>query len=428
MILHENFVEVYILANTERFEKVSIDKLVPYARNARTHSKEQILQLRASLREFGFVTPVIIDEKYSVIAGHGRIMAAKEEGITEIPCVFAENLTEAQKKAYILADNRLAMNAGWDEEMLAVEIADLQGADFDMSLLGFTDAELNKLLDGDSEAQEDDFDVDAELEKPCFSQLDDIWTLGKHRVICGDSTEPDTYKRLLGGTKVNLVCTDPPYMVNLESTSGKIKNDDLSDKAAYGFLMGAFSCFHESMAKDASIYVFYATAKARLFHDAYEDAGFKVGAGLVWKKDRLVLTRTDWKYNHEPIIWGWRKDGKHKWYGDQKQTSVFEFDRIKDSKKDGCGHPSSKPVPMLAYLIKQCTQTNGLVLDGFLGSASTLIACEQLGRVCYGVEIEPKFVDVTVERFRAANPSADVYVERNGEKIPYADVPKPEEK
>ena len=416
------------MANTERFEKVSIDKLVPYARNARTHSKEQILQLRASLREFGFVTPVIIDEKYSVIAGHGRIMAAKEEGITEIPCVFAENLTEAQKKAYILADNRLAMNAGWDEEMLAVEIADLQGADFDMSLLGFTDAELNKLLDGDSEAQEDDFDVEAELEKPCFSQLDDIWTLGKHHVICGDSTEPDTYERLLGGTKVNLVCTDPPYMVNLESTSGKIKNDDLSDKAAYGFLMGAFSCFHDSMAKDASIYVFYATAKARLFHDAYEDAGFKVGAGLVWKKDRLVLTRTDWKYNHEPIIWGWRKDGKHKWYGDQKQTSVFEFDRIKDSKKDGCGHPSSKPVPMLAYLIKQCTQTNGLVLDGFLGSASTLIACEQLGRVCCGVEIEPKFVDVAVERFRAANPSADVFVERNGKKIPYADVPKPEKK
>lgn len=414
------------MANTERFEKVPIDKLVPYVRNARTHSKEQILQLRASLREFGFVTPVIIDEKYSVIAGHGRIMAAKEEGITEIPCVFAENLTDAQKKAYILADNRLAMNAGWDEEMLAVEIADLQGADFDVSLLGFTDAEMNKLLDGDSEGQEDDFDVDAELEKPCFSKLDDIWTLGKHRVICGDSTEPDTYKRLLGGTKVNLVCTDPPYMVNLESTSGKIKNDDLSDKAAYGFLMGAFSCFHDSMAKDASIYVFYATAKARLFHDAYEDAGFKVGAGLVWKKDRLVLTRTDWKYNHEPIIWGWRKDGKHKWYGDQKQTSVFEFDRIKDSKKDGCGHPSSKPVPMLAYLIKQCTQTNGLVLDGFLGSASTLIACEQLGRVCYGVEIEPKFVDVAVERFRATNPNADVYVERDGKKIPYADVPKPE--
>ena len=416
------------MANTERFEKVPIDKLVPYVRNARTHSKEQILQIRASLREFGFVTPVIIDEKYSIIAGHGRVAAAKEEGITEIPCVFAENLTEAQKKAYILADNRLAMNAGWDEEMLAVEIADLQGADFDVSLLGFDDKELNALMDGDTDVQEDDFDIDGELDKPCFSQFGDVWHLGKHRVICGDSTMPETYRLLLGDTKVNLVCTDPPYMVNLESTSGKIRNDNLSDKEAYDFIFHALSCFRESMAKDASIYMFYATAKARLFHDAYEDAGFKIGAGLVWKKDRLVLTRTDWKYNHEPIIWGWRKDGKHKWYGDQKQTSVFEFSRIKDSKKDGCGHPSSKPVPMLAYLIKQCTQTNGLVLDGFLGSASTLIACEQLGRICYGVEIEPKFVDVAVERFRAANPSADVYVVRDGEKIPYADVPKPEGK
>jgi DNA modification methylase len=253
--------------------------------------------------------------------------------------------------------------------------------------------------------------------------------LGKHRVICGDSTLLETYQRLLGDEKVNLVCTDPPYMVNLESTSGKIKNDDLSDKEAYEFLTKAFSCFREAMAKDASIYVFYATAKARIFHDSYEDAGFKVGAGLVWKKNRLVLTRTDWKYIHEPIIWGWRKDGKHNWYGDQKQTTVFEFDRIKNSKEDGCGHPSSKPVPLIAYLVKQCTQTNGLVLDGFLGSASTLIACDQLGRICYGVELEPKFVDVAVARYSAAHDGsfADVYVERDGEKIPYADVPKPEE-
>ena len=183
------------------------------------------------------------------------------------------------------------------------------------------------------------------------------------------------------------------------------------------------------MATDSSIYVFYATAKARIFHDAYEDAGFKVGAGLVWKKDRLVLTRTDWKYIHEPIIWGWRKDGRHRWYGDQKQTTVFAFDRIKDSKKDGCGHPSSKPVPLIAYLIKQCTQTNGIVLDGFLGSASTLIACDQLGRICYGVELEPKFVDVAVERYiqsRDGN-AEDVFLERDGERIPYKDVPKPKE-
>mgnify|MGYP002137765444 CR=1 FL=1 len=297
----------------------------------------------------------------------------------------------------------------------------LKGEDFDVSLTGFDEKELARLFAEEDGAEEDGFDVDAELEKPCFSKAGDVWHLGRHTIICGDSTKPETYSRLLGKEKVNLVCTDPPYLVNLESTSGKIKNDDLSDEEGYKFLRAAFEQFHEAMAKDASIYVFYATAKARVFHDAYEDAGFKVGAGLVWKKNRLVLTRTDWKYIHEPIIWGWRKDGKHEWYGDQKQVTVFEFDRIKDSKKDGCGHPSSKPVPLIAYLIRQCTQTNGLVLDGFLGSASTLIACEQLGRVCYGVELEPKFVDVAVKRyleFRNGD-AADVYVERNGEKIPY---------
>ena len=413
---------------TTQMKMVSIDKLVPYVNNARTHSKEQIAKLRGSLREFGFINPVIIDKDYGIIAGHGRVLAAKEENMAQVPCVLVDYLTAAQKKAYILADNRFAMDAGWDEEMLRVEIESLQGEDFDISLTGFDEKELADLFGAGSDAKEDDFDVDAELQKPCFSRNGDIWHLGKHKVICGDSTLPETYQRLLGDTKANLVCTDPPYLVNLESASGKIKNDDLSDEEGYTFLKGAFSCMHDSMAKDASIYVFYATSKARVFHDAYEDAGFKVGAGLVWKKNRLVLTRTDWKYIHEPIIWGWRKDGKHKWYGDQKQITVFEFDRIKDSKKDGCGHPSSKPVPLLAYLIKQCTQTNGLVLDGFLGSASTLVACEQLGRICYGIELEPKFIDVAVKRYiELKGAASDVYVERDGRKIAYDDVPKPEE-
>jgi len=356
------------------------------------------------------------------------VMAAKEEGFTDVPCVLVDHLTEAQKKAYILADNRYAQDAGWDEQLLRLEIEALQGENFDVSLTGFDEAEIADLFDDrDAEAKEDEFDEDEVLDKPTFSKPGDVWHLGRHTVICGDSTVADTYKRLLGDTKVNLVCTDPPYMVALESTSGKIKNDDLNDKDAYEFLMKAFTCFHDAMARDASIYVFYATAKARLFHDAYEDAGFKVGAGLVWKKDRLVLTRTDWKYIHEPIIWGWRKDGKHNWYGDQKQKTVFEFDRIKKSKEDGCGHPSSKPVPLIAYLVKQCTQTNGIVLDGFLGSASTLIACEQLERTCYGIEYEPKFVDVAVMRYiNLVGKSDDVFLERDGQKIPYGEVEKPE--
>ena len=411
---------------TKEMQLVDIDKLIPYVNNARTHSKEQITKLRSSLREFGFINPIIIDENFNVIAGHGRICAAKEEGIKEVPCVFADHLTEAQKKAYIIADNRMAEDSGWNEELLKVEMEALQDMGFDLSMTGFDESELADLFGDDTEGEDDNFDVEAELEKPCISQTGDVWHIGNHTVVCGDSTNPEVYNTLLEDKKVNLVCTDPPYFVNLESTSGKIKNDDLNDKEAYNFLMKAFTCLHDAMAVDASIYIFYATAKARIFHDAYEDAGFKVGAGLVWKKDRLVLTRTDWKYVHEPIIWGWRKDGKHIWYGDQKQKTVFEFDRIKNSKEDGFGHPSSKPVPLIAYLIKQCTQTNGLVLDCFLGSASTLIACEQLNRVCFGIELEPKFVDVACARFiEYQNGNADnVYVIRNGEKIPYSDLAK----
>ena len=411
---------------TTEMQLVDIDKLIPYVNNARTHSKEQITKLRSSLREFGFINPIIIDENFNVIAGHGRICAAKEEGIKEVPCVFADHLTEAQKKAYIIADNRMAEDSGWDEELLKVEMEALQDMGFDLSMTGFDESELADLFGDDTEGEDDNFDVEAELEEPCISQTGDVWHIGNHTVVCGDSTNPEVYNTLLEDKKVNLVCTDPPYFVNLESTSGKIKNDDLNDKEAYNFLMKAFNCLHDAMAVDASIYIFYATAKARIFHDAYEDAGFKVGAGLVWKKDRLVLTRTDWKYVHEPIIWGWRKDGKHIWYGDQKQKTVFEFDRIKNSKEDGFGHPSSKPVPLIAYLIKQCTQTNGLVLDCFLGSASTLIACEQLNRVCFGIELEPKFVDVACARFiEYQNGNSDnVYVIRNGEKIQYSDLAK----
>ena len=412
------------MKTTTEFQLVSTDKLIPYVNNARTHSPEQIMKLRSSLREFGFVNPVIIDRDFNVLAGHGRIQAAKAENIPEVPCVFADHLTEAQKKAYILADNRMALDAGWDEELLAVEMQELQDLGFDLSMTGFSDDELAELFASDAEGEEDDFDVEAELQKPCFSKTGDVWHLGRHTVICGDSTEPETYRNLLGDVKVNLVCTDAPYFVDLQNASGKIRNDNLDDKSAYEFLMKVFANFKNSMAKDASFYEFYATSKSRIFYDAFEDAGFKVGAGLIWKKPRFPLSRTDWKYNMEPIIYGWRKDGTHKWYGDQKQTVVFEFDGIRNSKEDGFGHPSSKPVPLIAYLVKLSTQTNGIVLDGFLGSASTLMACEQTDRTCFGVEIEPKFVDVAVKRFiefKGGN-ADDVYLIRDGQRLSYSDV------
>ena len=222
------------MKTTSEMQLVPIGKLVPYANNARTHSPEQINKLRSSLREFGFINPVIIDRDFGVIAGHGRILAAKEEGITEVPCVFADHLTEAQKKAYIIADNRMAMDAGWDEELLRVEIEALQAQAFDLSLTGFDEKELTDLFKDDTDVQEDDFDVDAELEKPTFSKSGDVWTLGRHRVVCGDSTKAETFNTLMQGRKANLVVTDPPYNVNYEGTAGKIKNDNLADENRKG--------------------------------------------------------------------------------------------------------------------------------------------------------------------------------------------------
>lgn len=224
-----------MMTTTTEMQLIGIDKLIPYANNARTHSPEQINKLRSSLREFGFINPVIIDRDMNIIAGHGRVLAAREEHIAEVPCVFADHLTPAQKKAYIIADNRMAMDAGWDEELLRVEIEALQAEAFDIALTGFDDKELSKLFDDGNETKDDDFDVDAELEKPCISRTGDVWTLGRHRLVVGDSTKSETYEILMEGRKANLVVTDPPYNVNYEGTAGKIQNDNLASDAFYDF-------------------------------------------------------------------------------------------------------------------------------------------------------------------------------------------------
>ena len=416
---------VVLMEKEPQFEFVEIEKLVPYVNNARTHSDAQIDKIAASIKEFGFLNPIIISEDNVIICGHGRYFAAKKLGLTKLPCIRETHLTEAQRKAYVIADNRLAEDAGWDDELLKVEIEFLRGEDFDTDLLGFDEKELNALFDIDHEGKEDDFDEEEELQKPCFSKPGDIWHLGRHVIICGDSTDPEVYEKLLGDTKVNLVCTDAPYFVKLNNKkTGSIKNDDLDDKSAYEFLMKVFTNFYDCMTGDASFYEFYATMKSRIFYDAFEDAGFKVGATLIWKKPRAPFMRTDWKFNMEPVIFGWKKKGKHIWYGDQKQLACFEFDMIKNSKVDGEGHPSSKPIPMIAYLLKQCTQINGLVLDGFLGSASTLIACEQLERICYGIEVEPKYIDVAVNRYKKTKEgnTSDIYLIRDGKKYTYEEV------
>jgi len=407
------------MKSTERLEKVNIDKLVPYARNARTHSKEQILQLRSSLREFGFVNPVIVDKDLNIIAGHGRVLAAKEEGITEVPCVFVEHLTEAQKRAYIIADNRLALNAGWDTEMLSVELAELQGVDFDLSLLGFDDSELNKLLGNINDVKDDDFDVDSELSRPAITKPGDLWLLGRHRLVCGDSTKAETYELLMDGKLANLTVTDPPYNVNYEGAAGKIKNDNMSGEQFYKFLLDAFTLIEKSMANDASIYVFHADTEGLNFRRAFDDAGFYLSGTCIWKKQSLVLGRSPYQWQHEPILFGWKKSGKHMWFSDRKQSTVWEFDKPKKN----ADHPTMKPVPLVAYPILNSSMTGCIVLDPFGGSGSTLIACEQTGRICCTAELDEKFCDVIVKRYiEQTRSSESVYLIRDGMKIPYDEV------
>lgn len=407
------------MKTTTEMQLVPLEKLVPYANNARTHSAEQINKLRSSLREFGFINPVIIDRDYGVIAGHGRILAAKEEGIREIPCVFADHLTEAQKKAYIIADNRMAMDAGWDEELLRVEIEALQAEAFDLSLTGFDEKELSDLFKDDADVHEDDFDVEAELKQPVITKAGDVWTLGRHRLVCGDSTKAETFALLMGDRKANLVITDPPYNVNYEGSAGKIKNDNMADDAFYQFLLAAFQNTEAVMADDASIYVFHADTEGLNFRRAFADAGFRLSGACIWKKQSLVLGRSPYQWQHEPILFGWKKKGRHQWYTGRKESTIWEFDK---PKKNG-DHPTMKPIPLLAYPIMNSSMSSTLVLDPFGGSGSTLIACEQTDRSCYTIELDEKFCDVIVKRYIEQIGSADgVSVRRDGLTYQYSEV------
>ena len=407
------------MRTTTEMELVSIDKLIPYVNNARTHSPAQITKLRSSLREFGFINPVIIDRDFNVIAGHGRIMAAKEEGIKEVPCVFADYLTEAQKKAYIIADNRMAMDAGWDEELLRVEIEALQGMDFDPSLTGFDEKELATLFNNGIEAKDDDFDVSAELEKPTITHNGDVWILGKHRLVCGDSTKAETFDALMQGEKANLVITDPPYNVNYEGSAGKIKNDNMADEKFYNFLKDAFTNTEAVMADDASIYVFHADTEGLNFRKAFQDSGFYLSGTCIWKKQSLVLGRSPYQWQHEPILFGWKKKGKHQWYTGRKESTIWEFDKPKKN----ADHPTMKPIPLLAYPIVNSSMTNCIVLDPFGGSGSTLIACQQTDRICRTIELDEKFCDVIVKRYiEQVGSDEEVKVIRDNQTIPFKEI------
>lgn len=410
------------MKTTTELNLVSIDKLIPYVNNARTHSPEQINKLRASLREFGFINPVIIDKAFNIIAGHGRVLAARAEGIQEIPCVLVDYLTEAQKKAYILADNRMAMDAGWDEELLKVELESLEGEAFDLSLTGFDEKELADLFKEDSEIQDDDYDLTAALEKASFVEKGDRWIVGRHVLYCGDATNEEDVNKLMEDKKANLILTDPPYGVSFCSSAGlKIQNDSLKNEDFYNFLLKAFKNMVTHVEAGASAYIFHSDTEGLNFRTAFVDAGFHLAGCCIWKKDSLVLGRSDYQWQHEPVLYGFLKNGKHNWYSDRKQTTIWEFAKPKRSEN----HPTSKPLDLLSYPIKNSSQENAIVIDTFGGSGSTLMACELTNRICYTMELDEKYASVILRRYveNGGNPEG-VYCIRNGEKVMYDDVVK----
>ena len=403
-------------------EKKNTADLLPADYNPRKDLKPgdaEYEKLKRSIEQFGYVEPVIWNQTTGrVVGGHQRLKVLMDMGMTEVDCVVVA-MDEEKEKALNIALNKIS--GDWDKDKLALLIADLQGADFDVSLTGFEPAEIDALFkdtlkDG---IKDDDFDVGAELEKPTMTKPGDIWTLGRHRLICGDSTKAETFDLLMGSTKANLVITDPPYNVNYEGSAGKIKNDNMADDVFYNFLLDAYTQMHSAMADDASIYVFHADTEGLNFRRAFADAGFYLSGCCIWKKQSLVLGRSPYQWQHEPCLYGWKKNGKHQWYTGRKETTIWEFDK---PKKNG-DHPTMKPILLLAYPIMNSSMSNSVVLDPFGGSGSTLIACEQTDRICYTVELDEKFCDVIVKRYIEQVGGADgVTVQRDGLTYKYSEV------
>ena len=403
-------------------EKKKAVDLLPAEYNPRKDLKPgdpEYEKLKRSIEEFGYVEPVIWNKTTGrVVGGHQRLKVLIDLGITELDCVIIE-MDEAKEKALNIALNKIS--GDWDKNKLALLISDLQGEAFDVSLTGFDPDEIDDLFkdslkDG---IHDDDFDIEAELKKPTFTKAGDVWTLGRHRLICGDSTKKETFDTLMVGKKANLVLTDPPYNVNYEGTAGKIKNDHMANDAFYQFLLDAFTNMEAVMADDASIYVFHADTEGLNFRRAFVDAGFYLSGCCIWKKNSLVLGRSPYQWIHEPVLFGWKKSGKHVWYAGRKETTVWEYDKPKKN----ADHPTMKPIALLAYPIMNSSMTGTIVLDPFGGSGSTLIACEQSERTCYTVELDEKYCDVIVKRYiEQAGSAEDVTVLRDGVTLPFDEV------
>lgn len=377
------------------------ESLIPYARNARTHSTAQVAQLAASIREFGFTNPVLVDGRHGIIAGHGRVLAARMLDLEDVPVIELAHLSETQKRAYILADNRLALNAAWDDEMLGLELNELKLLDVDLALLGFEATELDALFALiDDQGQTDDDQV-PEVQEDAISQTGDVWVLGEHKVLCGDATLPEDYKKLLGTELVDMTFTDPPYNVNyantakdkMRGTNRPILNDNLGTDFQ-GFLQAA--CQNILDVTKGSVYIAMSSSELDTLQAAFRAAGGKWSTFIIWAKNMFTLGRADYQRQYEPILYGWKDGTDHYWCGARDQGDVWQ---IKKPAKNDL-HPTMKPVELVERAVKNSSKQRDLVLDPFGGSGTTVIACEKLGRRARVIELDPKYVDVIVRRWQ----------------------------
>lgn len=379
-------------------------------------------KLKRSLTEFGYVEPVIYNATTGhVVGGHQRLKVLADLGHTEVDCVVVE-LDETREKALNIALNKIS--GDWDEDKLALLIADLDASDFDVELTGFDDAEIQAMIGSldDGDVEDDDFDLTAALEAASFVERGDVWTVGRHRLVCADATNAEDVALLMGGKSANLVLTDPPYNVAFESAGGlKIKGDKQSDAAFYDFLLSAFTNMNSVLEKGGSAYVFHADTEGLNFRRAFVEAGFKLSGCCIWVKDSLVLGRSPYQWQHEPVLFGWKTGGKHKWYADRKQTTIWNFDKPRRN----ADHPTSKPLDLLAYPIKNSTQANAIVLDLFAGSGSTLMACEATDRIAYCMELDEKYASVILRRYaEATGDAAGITCQRGRTQLSFLDVVK----
>ena len=389
--------------NKLKIEYKDISELIPYINNPRINDGA-VDKVAASIKEFGFKNPIIIDKENVIIAGHTRLKAAKKLGLEEIPTIKVEDLTEQQIKAFRIADNKTSEFAEWDMELLEIELEGL-----DDIFTGFDMKDLDDMFPDDTEVTEDDFDEEPP-EEP-ISKLGDIWQLGRHRLMCGDSTKQEDVDKLMNGAKADLLITDPPY--NVDYTGGtkdalKIMNDKKDDASFRQFLIDAFSTADAVMREGAAFYIWHADSEGYNFRGACFDIDWEVRQCLIWVKNSLVMGRQDYHWKHEPCLYGWKEGAAHLWTSDRKQTTVLNFDRPTRNAE----HPTMKPVKLFDYLIKNNTKQKDIVLDLFAGSGTTLIACEQNGRVSYNMELDPRYVDVIIKRWEEYTGEKAVLIEK----------------